>query len=214
MFEIIGDSLIRKDWYQIKHDANCLIYNENKGDFVNIPHEYLFINYLKGEIRNSPNGKSLAYLFMLYCDQYYLMYRFLKGYDLFNPVATVLIECDNAIMNYQWKLKYDIEDERFDRIIKFGDIATDFLIRYKGYSLIQCMRQKIIITSQDNCHKKFENELLDGYTLHRCSKVYFKRLPLSNGYFYKLPVLPTRETYFQFNEIIETTEGSYQRLLR
>lgn len=94
----------------------------------------------------------------------------------------------------------------------FGDIVTDFLIRYRNHSLIKCSGQKHIITAQSDCYKRFEQYLSEGYSLQRRAKVgYIKTLKIyeeyfqeRKGLFYKLPVLPTRDITYPIDEMIET----------
>ena len=97
------------------------------------------------------------------------------------------------------------KEEELDDSMHFGEIATEFLIRYKNYSLIDFCNKPIILTAQDNCGKKFDEYIQRGYYIFRLSKLYYE-----NETFYKLPVLPSEEDWI--DEIIEAPNGSYVQM--
>lgn len=160
---------------------------------------------------------------MMFIFQYHPNYRFKFGKvdDYVNAVI-----CEITLHDFQFRRKYefgfDEEDNFLSQSMTFGDIATDFLIRYCNYSLIKCSGQKIILTAQSDCHKRFEKLLSDGYSLQRRSKIgYIKTsyifedlYPEVKGFFYKLSVLPTREIGYPIDEIIETDDGTYEQVLQ
>ena len=194
----------------VMHDKFITFIENNTLVNACLSHEYYFIMCLKSEILNNEN---IATLLIYYCFQYDLSYQFRFTFSQFDPLATVLLECDNILQRYQMKFMYGLEDDELDnQLIKFGEIATDFLIRYCNYSLIRCMGQKIILTGQDNCQKKFEDYLRDGYILLRRKRVYFHLRRPWEGHFEYLPLLPTRESYFPIDELIEVERDCYQKV--
>lgn len=188
-----------------------------------IPHEWYFINVLIKEIEK--NNK-LAEEFVMYISQYYPNYRwtiFIANEYLEN----VIIEC--CFQQYQFKQKCDlgIVDDVFDdmkQAMLFGEIVTDFLIRYRGYSLIKSSNQNIILTSRQDCEKRFEELLYQGYSLQRRERVVYtdisklnvdpNKYPGIKGMFHRLRVRPTKETDYPIDEIIELPNGQYERVLQ
>lgn len=147
------------------------------------------------------------------------MFQFYPNYELrvkpyFDPLFAIINEIDICDSQFQMEYRYGIPTDLV-RAMLFCEIATDFLIRYHNYSLIKCSKCKINITSQNNCHKKFEEYLYNGYSLLRRRKVILKNktnLEL-NERFLKLPIFPTREIGYPIDEIIEMEDGSYQKVL-
>ena len=199
----------------IIHDGinKALTYNKEKHNFNSISHEYLFILYLKKEVLQDP---VTALQFLLFCDKFYLEYPII--FNLFDPLSAVLIEIGKMEYTAQY-IKFLQEDndkgeQKIQRLFKFGEIATDFLIRVKGYSLINCSGQKVIITARNNCEKEFEDYLVQGYTLQRKRQYIFKYNGSRNSAYFEIrPVIPTRESYFPIEEIIEVNPNKYQKIL-
>ena len=110
----------------------------------------------------------------------------------------------------------NIKKEELDNSMYLGEIATEFLIRYKNYSLVDYCNNKIILTAQDDCNKRFSKYLEQGYRLFRISKLCLDNKSLSKlscidyGVFSKLPVLPSKEDWI--DEIIEAPDGSYVQI--
>ena len=189
---------------------------------LNIPHEWYFIKTLNDAIGKNNN---LAEVFAMYIAQYYPSYEWF----IFNPndyLGTVVLEC--GIQQYVFQHIYEFEiPEDNPKFLKqamiFGEIATDFLIRYYGYSLIKCSGQKIILTAHSDCHKRFEELLSKGYSLQRKKKAGYIQLsncpilseqyPNLKGIFYKLPVLPTKDIGYPIDEIIEIDNDKYEKVL-
>lgn len=188
-----------------------------------IPHEWYFINVLIKEIEKD---YSLAEKFLMFAEQFYPNYKW-TDYRVSDPVGTAVLEC--AMNQFQFQMKCDlgkVEDIFSDlpKAMYFGEMVTDFLIRYKGYSLIKSSGQKIILTAQNDCHKRFEELLYDGYSIQKREKVKynsFQELNISNrlfpwikGFYTCIPAMPTREIGIDFEEIIETPSGKYQLIQR
>lgn len=200
--EILGD-IVNSD---VEHDLFG----------TKIPHESFFTRILVREefIKN----KELAEQFITYVCQYYPEYK----WQFFFPddyLATAACECELNYFQFKKKIKFDfdLDQKTNNRIMQFGDIVTDFLIRYRNYSLIKCCGQKIILTAQSDCHKRFEEYLSKGYVLERRAKVgYIKEQESISklGYFYKLPVLPTRDIGYPIDEIIETDLNKYEQVIQ
>lgn len=184
-----------------------------------IAHEWYFINVLISEIERKPD---LAEKFAMYVFQVCPDYKWID-YKASDPTGSVVLEC--AMHQFQFKMKCDLDeyDDRFidlENAMLFGELVTDFLIRYCGYSLIKSSGQKIIITSQNDCHKRFEEQLYDGYCIQkRCKIKYnsFEELNISNrlfpwlkGFYDIIPAMPTRELDIDFDEMIEMKNGNYQ----
>ena len=197
----------------IFHNAFNSLYNWNGsglGNLNKIPHELIFIKCLKYEVLENPNT---ALEFLIFCDKYYLEYPIV--YNLFDPVSSVLLELNKMeyLIN---KNKYLDEKDKNDiqTLYQFGEIATDFLIRVKGYSLIDCSSQKIIVTAKNNCEKIFEEYLTNGYSLQRKQKYVFKMDKyISSAHFSQMPVMPTKDSYYEIDEIIEVAPNKYQKTL-
>ncbi len=187
----------------------------------NIPHEWYFIGVLMDEIKKN---HKLAEHFVMYIAQYYPNYSWLT-FDIDDCLGTVVLEC--SIHRFQFYKKFELQDiSEDDSLMKeammFGDIVTDFLIRYCGYSLIKSSNQNIIITSKNDCQKRFAELLDNGYSLQRRQRVVYTDLsdldlnlfPKIKGFFKKRPVIPTGESCYEIDELIEVSEGKYEKLLQ
>lgn len=187
------------------------IYHEfiNIGRISNtrIPHEWYFLSlFTKQEVKKN---RKIAQMLVRFVLEFYPDYswNFFNGNDF---LATAVVECELCYYFFLQKYYYQIpvKEEFIGKAMKFGDIVTDFLIRYQNFSLIKCSGQNIIITSRGDCHKKFEKLLMNGYMIQRKAKIYY-----DNG-FHKLPVLPTRDIAYPFEEMIETEEGQYVKVIQ
>lgn len=192
---------------EVFHDAiNKVLIAKTLGKDIHIPHEWYFIKVLISKVLEDNN---IANLFSLYVFQYYPDYDWI-GFTPMDTLWSVILEC--RFHDYQFQKKYELgiteEIDILPRSMNFGEIATDFLIRFLGYSLIKSSNQNIILTSQNDCHKRFEKLLYDGYSLEKRKKVIYQ-----NG-FKKVPVLPTRQLDFEIEEIIETSDDKYERVLK
>lgn len=120
------------------------------------PHEWIFIYrlYRLDIVKN----QNLAKIFIYYCDQYYPNYSFHMSGD---PLTTVSVECSIYDMLFEQVYEFGIKND-MNKAMEFGDIVTNFYIRYLKHNLIGLSGQKIIITSLDNCHKRFESYLKGG----------------------------------------------------
>lgn len=187
-----------------------------------MPHEWIFVKILLA--KNIVTDPKFAQKFLAFIIQYYPDYKW-SQFDLSSIPDTVYLEL--ALNDYRFKKKiiHNQVVENYDLAMKMGEIATDFCIRFLDYSLIDCCGQKIIVTSRNNCDKRYEDLLANGYTLHRSSKVWFKELPEEilkaipfaqylGGHFTKSPVLPTSNDDYDFEEIIESSDGEYRKVLK
>lgn len=177
---------------------------------INIPHEWYFLNVLvREEIKNNIE---LAYIFFKFVKEYYPNYNWYLLFDdnlsLNDILSVVMIEY--SLWDYQFELyshNFLKKSELDPRAMQFGEIVTDFLIRYCNYSLINFSSNHIILTAQSDCEKRFAEYLNKGFTLHRVSKLYF-----SDGKFYKLPVFPTKDIGLNIAEVIESSDGKYRTI--
>jgi len=182
------------------------------------PHERFFTRTLfMNEIQKNPE---LAEAFAMFVTQYFPSYRWLN----FNPndlFETVCLEASYHEFDFMDHYENDPNVD-LTNAMKFGDIATEFLIRYRNYNLIGCMGQKIILTAQNGCDKKFPEEISQGYSLQRLAKIDYKRFPQElqdlmpglKGFFKKLSVLPTRDVGYPIKETIEVVnESSIEQML-
>ncbi len=186
----------------------------------NIPHEWYFIEVFMKEIEK--NNK-LADQFAMYVVQFYPRYSWVN-FDMNDYLGTVILEC--AMRRHHFLMNCDLGKEAdviidMERAMIFGEIVTDFLIRFCGYSLIKCSGQNIIITARTDCEKRFEEMLYDGYSLQRKERVIYKDIssfpvnpddyPGVKGRFYRRAVIPTKIEH-QFDEIIEVGDGKYEKV--
>jgi len=120
--------------WQIDIEAN-MVYHEvlNKYYGQYVPHEYFFIQFLlKKELAKN---KELAERFYLYVLQYNSFYNwiFVNPQDIF---ATVVIECAYHDYQFQQFLMGIKTRESIGQSMTFGDIVTEFLIRFCRYNFI------------------------------------------------------------------------------
>ena len=203
----------------IRHDYvnDYIVYKEK------VTHEYLFLKYLQKEILKDPD---LAALIYMYIYQYHPNYTWKTPYIISSFIESkysgkkdelrddILIEIQYHLYQFMQYIKIDnTKKEELGNSMHFGEIATEFLIRYKNYSLIDYCNTKIILTAQDDCSKRFKKYLEQGYSLFRISKLYFNpdvSLYSNHDTFSKLPVLPSKEDWI--DEIIEAPNGSYVQI--
>lgn len=122
--------------------------------------------------------------------------------DLFKLFREYFFEFNGYIDGYIKRLGLGIKCnwKKLNKIFDFYSIIEDFLIRFYGYSVIGIGGCKYIITSQSDCYKKFEDQLMHGYKLIRLQRVYMKE---SNRYFGFIPALPIGDIDVPVNEFIE-----------
>lgn len=181
--------------------------NIEMGYEISIPHEWYFLSLLtRQEIKKN---REIATLLVKYVLALYPNYKW-TFYDPGDYMATAVVESELCIYFFLQKYKYQIPvaEEYIEKAMTFGDIVTDFLIRYRNYSLIKCLGQNIIITARNDCHKRFEELLSKGYSIQRRAKLYYYQ-----G-FHKLPVLPTRDIAYPFEEWIEAENGEYMKIMQ
>lgn len=206
--------------YKIDSDTR-MVYHEllNSQYGKDIPHEWFFIEFLyKIELKKMPE---LAEIFLLYVTQFAPHYPW-TYFNIQDALASVIIECDLQNYNFRKVIAGIESPEKINSAKVFGDIVTEFLIRFCGYNLIGCCNQKVIITSANNCQKKFIELLEQGYELHRLAGLTFLSMPLiyqnlctgKNEFFKKLPVLPTQDIHIPFNEAIEGTDGKLHDVIQ
>lgn len=190
------------DWF-IKKDNRRVVCHDFINQTMNIdncPHEWYFINALLEEIKLNEN---MADFFVQFVLQFYPNYHW-TTFNILDWLSTALIEI--SIHNMHFRYVYNgLEDKsNIDRGMEFGHIATEFLIRFCNYSLIQSCGQNVILTSRNDCEKYFLSELLDGFTLFRYAKI---NPSAQSFYLVKRPVFPTKELY-NGAEFIEHSDGS------
>lgn len=190
------------DWF-IQMEKRRVVCHDFINQTMNIercPHEWFFINALLEEIKLNEN---MAFFFTQYVLQFYPDYEW-TNFNAYDILSTILIEI--SIHNMYFRYVYNgVEDKtKINRGMEFGHIATEFLIRFCNYSLVQTCEQNIILTSRSDCDKYFLPNLLDGYTLFRYAKIEF------DSFFriIKRPVLPTKELYYG-QEFIEASNGRF-----
>lgn len=192
-YQIIHNNLLND--HSIYHDV---INQNNKA-----PHEQIFINYLyKIEIKKNYN---IAKLFMIFAFQFFPKYKWTK-FDIKNSLESVILEC--GINDYRFKTNTKIQ-----QALSFGEIATEFLIRYLNYSLIKCQNEPIILTAQNNCNKLFIDYLYKGYSIQKLSKIKYININEEIGYFEFLPTYPTKECGFKIDEMIETKNHIHKKII-
>lgn len=198
---------------EIFHD----LYNKTFGR--EIPHEWFFIKYFcRSELEKD---RALAEKFVMYVLQFFPSYSWLY----FNPndmLASVVIECAYHDMNFEKVYMGGEPKDIINQSMIFGDIVTEFLVRYLGYSLIKCGGTKAIVTSQMDCEKRFEELLENGFSIYKLARLSYNETsfeqrttyPLVKGTFSKLPVLPTKDIHVPFEECIESSEGHMEEILQ
>lgn len=194
-------------------EATDIIIHDMRQGLGHVPHEWIFINLL---LRKHLAPAITPVKFVAFVEQYFPKYlwNYINYYDM---VAMVAIECNyhdyNLRQHYLWNM--DVSQEKLDYAFKFGEIVTQFCIQCLNYSLIGCGGSKAIITAQNQCDKKFDKYLSEGYWLYRMAKVYY--IPPRNdilGYFEELPVLPTNNMYYDSVEYIPTPDQGHSQVLK
>ena len=212
---------------------------------TSIPHEWSFIDlFYKNELKKDPTIAQQFAMYVLANRKYQwsafdqnLIEKIINGAidkDLINYIDKKLFEMvfiESDLNSFTFKSYYKIQeqnrkillpkDESYYKSMEYGDIATEFMIRTLGYSLIGNSKQKVIITSMSDCSKRFENYLEQGFSLQRLSKAIYishtleERIesPLVTGHFEYLPVLPTNSPY-NIDEIIETKNKTYMKIIQ
>lgn len=188
--------------------------DENFTNKLHRPHEWIFIKLFYLSLLKD---RSLANKFVCFVGQFYDNYRFRKlDFNFFDGVALESYCADAAFtLFYTYEEKVDLRPAFI-----FGDIVTDFLIRCCDFSLVGISNKKIIVTSRLDCNKKFEQYLLEGYSIERKHRLVFVDLTekfkdycqFPVGYFGALPILPTKDVGVPVDEMIETSWNSYVKV--
>ena len=181
--------------------------------FVDTSH---FINFISHH-EYAENFKNIFFgNLLLYIKQYYPDFELTKDINDITSLINLFNNCHDKVENI---IGIFLEDDNIDtirqnlqemnEIHKFYEISEDFMIRFYDYSVVGISSQKHIITSSNQCDKKFMDYLIQGYSLYRLQKV---GLVNSNSslekHFELLPVLPTKELSFPIDEYIEISDGS------
>lgn len=185
--------------YYVDKDKKVILHDfiNNTMGIKNCPHEWYFLNALLEEIKLN---EKLALIFVLFVMQYYPNYLWTAFYN-FDYLTSVLIEISLHDLCFKYAFNGVEPNQSLNKAMEFGNIATEFLIRFCNYSLIKSCGQEIILTSRNDCDKYFFSYLLDGYFLFRYSKI-------DSMTFYKHPVYPTKELYNGV-EFIESSSGDF-----
>lgn len=198
---------------EIKTIDMCIYHNDR-----NKPHEAIFVDLLISLCQKRSN---LALELIFYTEQFYPEYNWYNK-NYLEPLDTVLFECAIARNSFdinllEKKKKQSNNRETLKKAMVFGDIVTDFFIRYLGYSLIQVANQKVIITSADNYHKKFIKHINKGFSLEIKNSVYkimeaeeYLGNNLQDMYGY-LPTLPRSPENLENDEYIEFAHDKFAR---
>lgn len=196
-------------WYIAKENKKVVCH-----DFINqtmgldsVYHEWFFINALLEEIKSD---EKMIYHFIQFVMQYYPDYLW-TTFNLYDLLGTIVIEISIHDLHFKYFYGGLGDRESLNRAMEFGHMATEFLIRFRGYSLVQSCGQNVILTSRSDCDKYFLPFLLDGYTLFRYAKVDITSMKAyceTLNYFTKRPVFPTKELY-NGKEFIETSDGKF-----
>lgn len=196
-------------WYIAKENKKVVCH-----DFINqtmgldsVYHEWFFINALLEEVKLD---EKMVYYFIQFVMQYYPDYLW-TTFNPFDLLSTLLIEISIHNMHFKYFYSNLGDRESIDRAMEFGHMVTEFLIRFRDYSLVRSCGQNVILTSRYDCDKYFLPYLLDGYTLFRYAKVHITSIRAYSetlNYFTKRPVFPTKELYAG-KEFIEAPDGNF-----
>ena len=149
----------------------------------------------------------------IYIKQFYPDFSFLKnatklGHD---GLEQLFCQCYKTFDNVDriFELCEDINylkdnTKVLNTIIKFYSIIEEFVIRYYNFSIVGVSDQKYIITSCNNCDKKFIDYLLQGYSLIRLRKLYL----VDESHYEYVPSLPTKDIGYKIDEYIETDDNN------
>ena len=114
--------------------------------------------------------------------------------DYYKLLCTIRVEnCFKSTNEY---------DDILCDIYEFSCILTDYFIRVINFSIIGISNQKYIVTSCNNCHKKFIDYLLKGYSLFRIQKVIITNIQQKNHCTF-IPLFPTRDVQIPIIEYME-----------
>lgn len=201
--------------YKIYGDVSGIITHEFASEMeqgicrnIHVPHEWYFLNLLiREEIWKSVET---AWIFYKFVKQFYPEYVWYLPINDRMPLdellSNIIVEADLWNGEFEkYSHKFKTKAELDPRAMQLGEIATDFLIRYSNYSLVNFSGDGIILTAQSDCEKRFIDYLSKGFKLYRVSKLYF-----AEGKFYKLSVLPTKDNGLDITEVIESSDGEYR----
>lgn len=116
-----------------------------------IPHEWYFLNlFLRKEMKEDIEIADVLYD---YIDTYYPEYRWEVSPEE-DKLDSIILEI--ALHDYKFAMvyQYGIESPTtLKKSMDFGEIVTEFLIRYRNYSLTDVSGARIILTAQSDCEK-------------------------------------------------------------
>lgn len=177
------------------------------------PHEMIFTEVL---LKHEFKDPKVSEQFVAFVSQFFPDYdwQWINYMDLQN-MAVVNAHMNHFVFMQRHEFKEeDISEEQYSRAKKFGEIATEFCIRNRNYTLIGCGGSKTIISARDRVYDEFGDYLNDGYLLFRSKKTYYVENPNSFfGYFEELPALPLDDLYNYFDEYIENNKHNYVKTI-
>jgi len=157
-----------------------------------IAHEEYYLNKLtRGKnqltfpekVGDEAKNNALADAFVMFVIQYYPNYNW-HFFDKNSTFDTAFLEAERQRRGFElkrmfknagMKLESDHEIDQIAQSMQFGDIVTNFMIRYRNQHMICAMNQPIIQTASNNCHKKFGEFLEAGFSLQRLAKLSLRR---------------------------------------
>lgn len=178
--------------------------------FVETSH---FINFVSNNsLSDSFRTEFFSNLF-IYIKQFYSDVELIKNIDDISSLRILFNNCygnirkimDQFLDNYD--MKYISNNAKtINEIFNLYSVIEEFMIRFYDYSIVGILGQKYIITSSNNCEKKFLDQLIDGYSLFRLQKIRLvkKTGNMLNSYYEFCPVLPTKDVGLFIHEYIET----------
>ncbi len=168
-----------------------------------------FVKDINNNYEKSKEKDHFIYYLVLYIKQFYQDLEILKNVKDIKSFKSIFNEynekTDYLIYNFLKNKDFKQTEEEINllnNIHKFYSIIEDFMIRFYNYSIIGVSDQKHIITSCNNCDKKFIDYLMEGYSLFRLQKIGLVNIDSKMQYIF-FPVLPTKDVGFPIDEYIE-----------
>lgn len=189
------------------------IINEYKLNFCNhFVETSHFINFVCNNSLSENFKPEFFNNLFIYVKQFYPDIEITKNIDDVSSFRNLFNNCYGTIRKImdQFLENYDIgyvtnNTKSINEILNLYSIIEDFMIRFYEYSIVGILGQKYIITSCNNCDKKFLDQLIEGYSLFRLQKVRLVKPQGNTGnpYYEFCPILPTKDVGFPIDEYIE-----------
>lgn len=176
----------------------------------NNSHEATFMTQLLCDIKDDP---VLALEFSIYVYEFYPDFKWMVPF--LPSLEKVAFEAGNAVKVLEYYCRCHHPNLDIKHEMEFGEIVTDFYIRYKDYTIVGISDQKVVVTSSKWANVDFSSYINEGYWIEIKKAVKKKEHIDDSGRLYEYyPSVPIREYDNDTIEYLETSRDKFARVFK